>query len=447
MNNVLAEHAQDFWQFPTANNKCMDERIAVVGLGYVGLPLGLAFADTFAHVVGFDSDDQRIRGLQDGFDRTKEVGVARLRVNDIQLSAQENCLAGATIFIVTVPTPVDNTNRPDFKPLRKACRTVARYLTAGSVVVFESTVYPGATEEICVPELTRFSGLVAGRGFTVGYSPERISPGDAQRGLGGVVKIVSAMDERTLDRVAKIYEKVVPAGVYRAQSIQIAEAAKVFENTQRDVNIGLMNEFAIICDRLGLRTSEVLQASGTKWNALPFVPGLVGGHCIGIDPYYLVHKAEEKGYSPEIVRASRKVNESISRIIAQKGIRHLAQQGRPIAEARVCILGITFKENVPDLRNSKVFDLISEFNSFGIEPLVHDPVADPNNPNLHNIKLVGFEDLHASDIVIYAVPHDIFDDKGQAKVISLAKKGGLVVDVRSRLDSEKVDDGVSYWSL
>lgn len=447
MTNMLAERSQDFWQFPTTPKKNVDERIAVLGLGYVGLPLGLVFADTFENVVGFDCDRRRVEALRSGFDRTNEVNAVRLKMNTIQLSAHESCLANSTMFIVTVPTPVDKSNRPDFQPLRKACRMVAKHLNVGAVVVFESTVYPGATEEICIPELAEYSGLIAGRDFSVGYSPERINPGDAQRGVSGVVKIVSATDKQTLERIANVYEKVVPAGVYRAPSIQIAEAAKVFENTQRDVNIGLINEFAMICDRLGLRTSEVLEASGTKWNALPFRPGLVGGHCIGVDPYYLAYKAEETGYNPEILRASRRVNESVAPLVAQKGIRHLARRNRPFDEARVGILGITFKEDVSDLRNSKVLDLIAEFESFFIQPIIHDPFADPNHPAMQRINLATFDELRQSDILIYAVPHQVFQERGQEAILSLAKPNGLIVDIKSQLDRKKLSSGMSYWSL
>ncbi len=346
----------------------MDEKIAVVGLGYVGLPVALAFARHFPGTVGFDISDARVEELRRGHDRSGEQDEEVLRGTSLRMTADPGDLRASSFFVVAVPTPVDVHNRPDLSPVVRASETVGRVLSGGEVVVYESTVYPGVTEEICGPVLERESGLRAGIDFTLGYSPERINPGDKAHTLERITKIVSGQDAATLDRVASAYARIVTAGVHRAPSIAVAEAAKVIENTQRDLNVALMNEIALICDRLGIRTADVLAAAGTKWNFLPFTPGLVGGHCIGVDPYYLTTRAEQLGYQPEVILAGRRTNNRMGEHIAGKLVKMLINAGLPVKGARVGILGITFKENVSDLRNSRVPDIIRELSQFGITP-------------------------------------------------------------------------------
>lgn len=424
------------------------ERIAVVGLGYVGLPVALGFARRFPGTVGFDIDPARVAALRDGHDVTGEVEATDLIGSGLAVTADPADLAGASFFVATVPTPIDTERRPDFGPLLRACETIGRALTPGAVVVFESTVYPGATEEVCGPALARASGLRAGIDFALAYSPERINPGDRAHRLESIVKVVSGQDEATLERVAAAYGAIVPAGLHRAPSIRVAEAAKVIENTQRDLNIALMNELAMIFDRLGLRTAEVLAAAGSKWNFLKFQPGLVGGHCIGVDPYYLTAKAEAVGYRPEMILAGRRINDQMGAFLAGKLVKVLARQGRTILGARVGILGLTFKENVSDLRNSRVPDIVAELRTYGIDPLVHDPLADRDRArHEYGLQLAGLDAFRDLDALVLAVPHRAYLDRPRDAFWACLKEGGLVMDVKSALDPASVPSRLAYWSL
>ncbi|HWK45820.1 MAG TPA: nucleotide sugar dehydrogenase [Stellaceae bacterium] len=426
----------------------MSERLAVIGLGYVGLPVAVALAQHFGAVVGFDVSTQRVSELRRGFDRTETVDQADLTASRLTVSDDPESLAGATFFIVTVPTPIDAEHRPDLDALRRASATVGRALRPGGVVVYESTVFPGLTEGICRPILAAASGLEPGRDFHVGYSPERINPGDRDHSLARVVKIVSAEDQATLDRVVAVYGPIVPAGLHRAPSIQVAEAAKVIENTQRDLNIALMNELAMIFDRLGLSTRDVLAAARTKWNFLGFTPGLVGGHCIGVDPYYLTARAEAAGYTPEVILAGRRINDGMGRFVAQRVLKSLTRVGRPLTGARVAVLGLTFKEDVGDLRNSRVPDILSELSEFGIHALVHDPSADPVEARqLCGVDLTALDQLGPLDALILAVPHRQYLAMGTAALVEMVAFGGVLADVKGVLDPAAMRSDIAYWSL
>ena len=424
-----------------------DEVIAVIGLGYVGLPVALRFAEKY-RTIGFDISERRIDELRSGHDQTNEVEDDDLMRSSIEFSCDPGDLASATFFIVAVPTPIDQDNRPDLRPLIGASTTLAPHLSSGDVVVYESTVYPGVTEEVCGPVLERESGLVAGRDFFLGYSPERINPGDKEHTFERIVKVVSGQDAATLDRVATVYGSVIDAGVHRASSIKVAEAAKVIENTQRDLNIALMNELALIFERLGIRTKDVLAAAGTKWNFLPFTPGLVGGHCIGVDPYYLTTKAEEVGYRPEVILAGRRINDNMGAYIAQRTLKMLAKAGIALENARVAILGLTFKENVPDLRNSRVPDIIRELSQFGVAAMVHDPLGDPEIAREEcGVELCPWQQVTDLDAMIYAVRHSFYGALEQEELLARVRPGGVVVDVKSVLQPERVPPGMAYWSL
>jgi len=423
------------------------EKIAVIGLGYVGLPVAVAFAAKAEQVTGYDISPERVAALRRGEDRTGEVAGGALAASGIKFTHDPSNLSGATFFVVTVPTPVDAEKRPDFRPLRAACADIGPALRPGSVVVFESTVYPGATEEICGPALEAASGLARGRDFTLGYSPERINPGDRARRLENIVKVVAGQDSATLDRIAAAYGAIIPAGVFRAASIKVAEAAKVIENTQRDINIALMNELALIFERLGLSTRDVLAAARTKWNFLPFTPGLVGGHCIGVDPYYLTAKAEAVGYQPQVILSGRRINDTMGVFVAQKAIRLMAEAGTNLGSARVGLLGLTFKENVPDLRNSRAPDIVAELRAFGISPLVHDPMADPEDARrLFGVTVNPLETFAGLDALVLAVGHaDYLADPG--RVLAMLRPGGVLVDVKSVLDPASLRADIRYWSL
>ncbi|MEX2541122.1 MAG: nucleotide sugar dehydrogenase [Trueperaceae bacterium] len=426
----------------------MNERIAVVGLGYVGLPVALAFARSFPDTIGFDINQRRIEELAAGKDRTGEHSAEEIAAVPITFSFDDADLAGCSMFVVAVPTPIDANRRPDLRPLRGASEIVGKRLAPGSVVVYESTVYPGVTEEICGPILEATSGLRAGVDFALGYSPERINPGDREHTLERIVKVVSGQDEATLERVAKAYGTIIPAGVYRAPSIKVAEAAKVIENTQRDLNISLMNELVLIFDRLGIRTSDVLEAASTKWNFLPFRPGLVGGHCIGVDPYYLTTRAEEVGYNPQVILAGRRINDGMGAFVAQKAIKLLANCDTPMRATRVGLLGLTFKENVSDLRNSRVPDIVAELRDFGIEPLVHDSLADPEEAEVETgIRLSGWDELHELDALIVAVAHAGYAEQVCNDLGRLIKPDGVIVDVKAMLKGRTLPDTLTYWSF
>ncbi len=427
----------------------MSERVAIIGLGYVGLPVALAFARKFPGSIGFDINVEKVKELRAGFDRTGEVPKEVLQASSLEMTWDPEALKQATFFVVAVPTPVDSTNRPDLTPVVKASETVARALKKGDVVVYESTVYPGVTEEVCGPLLAKLSGLTQGVDFKLGYSPERINPGDKLHTLERITKVVSGEDAGTLDRVADTYGAIIEAGVFKAASIKVAEAAKVIENTQRDLNIALMNELALIFDRMGIRTRDVLAAAGTKWNFLKFSPGLVGGHCIGVDPYYLTTKAEELGYQPQVILAGRRINNEMGPYIAQRTVKLLVHAGLPVKNARVGVFGLTFKENVADIRNSKVPDIIKELKEFGIEAKLTDVYADPaETKHEYGLGLTPIEEMKDLDALILAVSHQQYVGEKLSFLVDRIKPGGVLVDVKSALDPAEIPSGrVSYWCL
>lgn len=426
----------------------MERGIAVIGLGYVGLPVALALARKFEPVYGFDISTERLDELRRGHDRTREVSREELLKSKLKFTSRAEDLSDCSFFIVTVPTPIDSERRPDLRPVLAACRTVGRVLKPGAVVVFESTVYPGVTREICGPALSEASGgLRPSVDFFLGYSPERINPGDQEHRLETIVKVVAGDSQETLKRVASVYGAIVKAGIHEAPSIEVAEAAKVIENTQRDLNIALMNELAIIFDRLGIPTRDVLAAAGTKWNFLKFSPGLVGGHCIGVDPYYLTARAESVGYHPHVILSGRRINDGMGAYVAQRLVKMLVAAEKPVKRARVGILGLTFKENVPDLRNSRVPDIVAELRSFGIEPIVHDPLADAEEArHEYGLELEPLTSFTKLDGAILAVPHRFYlEDPGS--LFGSLNPGGVFVDVKSAIDRSRVPEGIAYWSL
>lgn len=425
-----------------------DNRIAVIGLGYVGLPVALAFAKKFPVTVGFDINAEKIKFLKEGIDHTGEVATNDLKTSTIKITSNPDDLSKANFFVVAVPTPIDRNHRPDLTPLIKASETIGEVLQPGSIVVYESTVYPGVTEDICGSVLAKVSGLKQGLDFKLGYSPERINPGDKAHTLEKIVKVVAGEDAETLEKIAKVYENIVDAGVYRATSIKVAEAAKVIENTQRDLNIALMNELALICDRLNIRTKDVLAAANTKWNFLPFTPGLVGGHCIGVDPYYLTTKAEELGYHPQVILAGRRINDSMGAYIGQRLVKLLVKANLQIQGAKVGILGLTFKENVPDLRNSRVPDILAELQQFGIHPLIHDPLVDVREAQQeYNLKLANWEDMANLDALILAVTHEDYLKLPRQQLLGSLRSGGVFIDVKSIFDPATIPPEIHYWSL
>lgn len=422
--------------------------IAVIGLGYVGLPVALAFAKKFPNTVGFDINLEKVAALKEGIDSTGEVSIDDLKASTLKITTDIVDLADTNFFVVAVPTPIDGNRCPDLTPLIKASEIVGKVLKPGCVVVYESTVYPGVTEDICGPVLAKVSNLRQGIDFKLGYSPERINPGDKAHTLEKIVKVVAGEDAETLEQVANVYATIVDAGVYRTSSIQVAETAKVIENTQRDLNVALMNELAIICDHLGIRTSDVLAAASTKWNFLGFKPGLVGGHCIGVDPYYLTTKAKQVGYYPQVILAGRRINDSMGKYLGERLVKLLVQANLPIKGARVGILGLTFKENVPDLRNSRVPDIVAELRQFGIEPLVHDPLADIQQAQQeYSIKLIDWQDFSHLDAVVFAVNHQAYLDIPHDQLLACVRPDGVLMDVKSVLDPATVPSSIIYWSL
>jgi UDP-N-acetyl-D-glucosamine/UDP-N-acetyl-D-galactosamine dehydrogenase len=423
--------------------------VAVVGLGYVGLPLAVEFGKR-RPTVGFDLSRRKIENLERRVDTTGEVPTAELeKARRLRVTPDPTGLEQADFVIVAVPTPINAARQPDLAPLESASATVGRHLKPGATVIYESTVYPGATEEVCVPILEKHSGMRWRQDFHVGYSPERINPGDREHTLTKIVKVVSGDDAETLEKVAELYASVVDAGVHRVSSIRVAEAAKVIENTQRDLNIAFVNELAIIFDKLGLDTAEVLDAAGTKWNFQPFRPGLVGGHCIGVDPYYLTHKAELVGYHPEVILAGRRINDGMGAHIARKTVQQMILAGRNIKGARVNVLGVTFKENCPDVRNSKVIDIIHELRGFGVETFVHDPAADADEVlHEYDLRLRTWEDLPAADALILAVSHRQFLNLPAAAFVGKVVRGGCVIDVKSVLDPTPFrKENLRVWRL
>ena len=423
------------------------ENIAVIGLGYVGLPLAVALARKF-DVVGFDINRSRIDDLRQGKDVTNEVSASDLAASTLSLTSDPKELAGRSIYIVTVPTPIDDANRPDFTAILNACEVVGSVLADGAIVVFESTVYPGVTEEICAPALEKSSSLRSGSDFKLGYSPERINPGDKAHPIEKIVKVVAGQDEATRNRLVAVYGAIIEAGIHEASSIKVAEAAKVIENTQRDLNIALMNEISKICDLLGIRSSEVLAAAGTKWNFLNFYPGLVGGHCIGVDPYYLTAKAEQLGYRPEVILSGRRINDSMGTYVAQRIVKLLASHDQPLRQVKAGILGFTFKENVPDIRNSKVIDIYHELLAFGIKPLVHDPLADAAQiGHEYDIMLSPMDALSELDVLIFAVPHSAYLELAGQDFSAMMANNGVLVDIKSCVDPSLLREDIRYWSL
>ncbi len=426
-----------------------EEKLSLVGLGYVGMPIAVAFSKTLK-VVGFDLNAEKIALYRKGIDPTREVGDEAVRTCSVEFTADEKKLREAKFHIVAVPTPVNQDHTPDLTPVESASTILGRNLAPGSIVVYESTVYPGVTEEICVPILERESGLKCGVDFKVGYSPERINPGDKVHRLETIVKIVSGMDEQTLDIVAKVYGIVVRAGVHRAATIKVAEAAKVIENSQRDINIAFMNELSIIFNRLGIDTKSVLDAAATKWNFLKFYPGLVGGHCIGVDPYYLTYKAEQTGYLSQVILAGRRINDNMGKYVAENIVKNLIKAEKPVKNARVAILGFTFKENCPDTRNSKVYDIVQELREYGIEPIITDPVADVDEAKrLYGVTFADASEMKNFDAVVLAVAHTEFSDITRAQMDAMFRIGQRVLlDLKGLLNREEYENaGYLYWRL
>ena len=423
--------------------------VAVVGLGYVGLPVAVAFGKE-RPTIGYDLSAKRLESLRHNVDGTGEVPSAELaQARHFHATGNPAELARADFIIVAVPTPISAARQPDLRPLELASETVGRHMKPGAIVIYESTVYPGATEEVCVPLLEKRSGMRWRQDFHVGYSPERINPGERERSFTRILKVVSGDDPETLEKVAELYGSVVKAGVYRAPSIKVAEAAKVIENTQRDLNIAFVNELAIIFEKLGLDTEEVLKAAQTKWNFLPFRPGLVGGHCIGVDPYYLTHRAELAGYHPEVILAGRRINDGMGSHIARKTVQQMIHAGRNIKGARVTILGLTFKENVADIRNSKVIDIIRELHEFGVQTFVHDPLASAEEALMeHGVRLCAWEDLPAADALVLAVPHRQFVERPPVAYLEKIVRRGCLIDVKSVCDAAALRrEGLRVWRL
>ena len=429
-----------------------EEKISLVGLGYVGMPIAVAFAKK-VDVIGYDLNAKKIELYKSGIDPTLEVGDDAIKNTTVEFTSDEAKLREAKFHIVAVPTPVNDDHTPDLTPVEGASRILGRNLTKGSIVVFESTVYPGVTEDVCVPILEKESGLKCGVDFKIGYSPERINPGDKVHRLETIVKIVSGMDAETLDVVAKVYELVVEAGVHRAESIKVAEAAKVIENSQRDINIAFMNELSIIFNKMGIDTKAVLEAAGTKWNFLKFFPGLVGGHCIGVDPYYLTYKAEQLGYHSQVILAGRRINDDMGKYVAENVVKKLIAAGKNVKDAKVAILGFTFKENCPDTRNTRVIDIMNELGEYGITPVVADPVADAEEGKQHyGIEFIDIADVKNMDAVIIAVGHTEFMSFAMSDIDAMFAEGDnnskVLVDVKGVLDRKTYTEaGYQYWRL
>lgn len=426
------------------------EKLAVIGMGYVGMPIAVEFAQRGIRVIGFDLNPDKIVAYKSGVDPTREVGDEVVRNSKVEFTADETKLREAKFFIVAVPTPVNSDHTPNLGPIESACQILGRNLTKGSIIVFESTVYPGVTEEVCLPILEKNSGLICGKEFKVGYSPERINPGDRVHRLSTIKKIVSGMDNETLDIAALVYGIVVDAGIHKAESIKVAEAAKVIENSQRDINIAFMNELSIIFNKMGIDTLAVLKAAETKWNFLNFRPGLVGGHCIGVDPYYLTYKAEMMGYHSQIILSGRRINDDMGKYIAENVVKELIRAEKPVKNARVAILGFTFKENCPDTRNSRVYDIIRELREYDINPLVSDPIADAEEAKrLYDIELVDLHGIKNMDAIIVAVAHDELAGLTRENIDGMYGKGRRVlVDVKGVFDKSVYEaDKYSYWRL
>ena len=432
--------------------KNREEKISLVGLGYVGMPIAVAFANK-VDVIGFDISKEKVELYKRGIDPTKEVGDEVIRNTTVEFTSDESKLKEAKFHIVAVPTPVNSDHTPDLKPVESASHTVGRNLTKGAIIVFESTVYPGVTEEICIPILEKESGMKCGVDFKVGYSPERINPGDKVHRLETIVKVVSGMDEQSLDIIAKVYELVVDAGVHRAESIKVAEAAKVIENSQRDINIAFMNELSIIFNKMGIDTKAVLEAAGTKWNFLNFFPGLVGGHCIGVDPYYLTYKAEQLGYHSQIILSGRRINDDMGRYVVENLVKKLIKADIPVKEARVAILGFAFKENCPDTRNTRVIDIVNELKEYGLTPMIADPQADSEEAkHEYGIEFDCVDSIKDMDAIIIAVGHDEFLKLTQDDFNNMFKNAPnhnkVLLDIKGLLNRKEYEvAGYRYWRL
>lgn len=423
-------------------------KIGVIGLGYVGLPVAVAFAEKFPGTIGFDINEEKVAELKEGVDRTGEMQSSDILKSKLKMTTRIADLKDCNFFVVAVPTPIDAANIPDLTPLVKASESVAKVLKKGDIVVYESTVFPGATEEVCGPVLEKQSGLKMYSDFKLGYSPERINPGDKERTLTKITKIVSGQDAETLDAVADAYSAIITAGIFRATSIRVAEAAKVIENTQRDLNIALINELSIIFDKMNIPTNEVLQAAGTKWNFLKFSPGLVGGHCIGVDPYYLTYKAEELGYHPQVITAGRRINDGMCAFVAEKTVKLMLKSGISGQTAKVGVMGLTFKENVSDIRNSKVPVIMKELQDYGIRPIVTDPLAFADEVrHEYGIDLSPEVALNDLDVLILAVPHSAFLLENAERVTSKLKPNGILVDIKAALNKSQLPSTTTYWSL
>ncbi len=425
--------------------------MALVGLGYVGMPIAVAFSKLI-DVIGFDTNEAKIEQYQKGFDPTNEVGNETIASCGVDFTSDQMRLREASFFIVAVPTPVNKDHTPNLEPVKSASQLVGRHLCKGSIVVFESTVYPGVTEDICIPILESESGLKCGIDFKVGYSPERINPGDKEHRLANIVKVVSGMDAESLEEIARTYELVVEAGVYRAESIMVAEAAKVIENSQRDINIAFMNELSIMFHKMGIDTHSVLDAASTKWNFLKFAPGLVGGHCIGVDPYYLTYRAEEMGYHSQVILSGRRINDNMGKYVAENLVKRLIAASISVKDAKVAILGFTFKENCPDIRNTRVIDIISELGEYGVSPLVYDPIVDASElEQFYDIRLTRFEDLFDLDAVVIATGHDQFVTSSPDEIKSLfapSTRKPVLFDVKGIFDKLAMETaGFDYWRL
>ncbi len=426
----------------------MDRKISVVGLGYVGLPVAIAFGNSH-QVIGFDLSSTRIEELKAGHDRTLEVSDEALKSSNVVLTCNPEDLKKADFHIVAVPTPINKAKLPNLGPMLSASKTIGQQLKKGDIVIYESTVYPGATEEECVPILEKESGLKCGTDFSVGYSPERIVPGDKERTFTKITKIVSGLDQQTLDITAEVYGSVVTAGIHKASSIKVAEAAKVIENTQRDLNIALMNELAVIFERMDIDTLDVLEAAGTKWNFLPFRPGLVGGHCISVDPYYLTYKAEQVGYRPEVIQSGRRVNDNMGKFIVERCVKKMILQDKKVKGAKVGILGMTFKEDCPDLRNSKVVDLVTAFRSYGIEPIVTDAMAESKEAvEIYGVELSDFSAIKDCDLVVVAVAHKEYKALSADDYSTMLTSNGVLFDIKGILPREELaDKNITVWRI
>lgn len=445
LDDLSHDHSQVGLRLPTGTEKSNAERIAVIGLGYVGLPLATHLAHKYETVIGYDISKPRVQAVKRGRDNTQEVDYDTLANCGLSATNHASDIASASFYIVTVPTPITKSHQPDLDPLHTACKTIGPHLVKGDIVVFESTVYPGVTEDICGPILEEYSKLRAGHDFFLGYSPERINPGDKNNTIDKIKKIVAGDTRETVERIAKVYGAIITAGLHICPSIKVAEGAKVLENTQRDVNIALMNEMSLICDKIGIRTVDVIDAAATKWNFVAFKPGLVGGHCIGVDPYYLASAAEQAGLHPQVILAGRRLNDAMAEHVVQAAVRMLINGNKAASNARIGVFGVTFKENVPDLRNSKAVEVVEQLRTYGFDPLVHDPVCSRRDAAQAGLTLCHLDEMHSLDLMILTTPHDVY--LNESDFLARLTEGGAVVDVRSVMAQRAKLRDLRYWSL